>query len=86
MQTKVFPQDNTSVFIENIQCPFHDTSVKYNIPNTPCYSSLVYHYFRDHLRHVHSITKVNADLIYNAMKEYRSINHLQFEEDLCEIR
>ena len=86
MQTKVFPQDNTSVFIKNIQCPFDDTSVKLNIPNTPCCSSLGYYYFRDHLQNVHSITKVNANLIYQAMKEYGTINHLQLKEDLCDIK
>jgi len=91
METIIFPQDdNSSAVRENIQCPFDNTAIKFNkensIPNTPCYSSLAYHYFKNHLRTVHSITKLNADLIYNAMKNYGTISHVQFEEDLCEIK
>jgi hypothetical protein len=90
METKIFPQDNSSVFIENIPCPFDNMARKFYkknfIPNTPCHSSLAYHYFKNHLRTVHSITKLNADLIYKAMKNYGTISHVQFEEDLCEIK
>lgn len=88
IKTKIFPQDNTSVSIEDIQCPFDKNSIRFNknnsIPNTPCYSKLVYHGFRNHLRTVHCITKLNSELIYNAMKDYGTISHVQFEEDLCE--
>jgi hypothetical protein len=87
-KTKIFPKDGTTVSIENIQCPFDNTAIKFNkknrIPNTPCYASLAYHYFKNHLRTVHSIRKLNADLIYHAMKDYGTISHVQFEEDLCD--
>ncbi len=90
IETNIFPQDNTSVYIEKISCPFDNTATKFNkknfIPNTPCYASLTYYYFKNHLRTVHSITKLNADLIYNAMKDYGTISHVQFEEDICEIK
>jgi hypothetical protein len=89
MTTKIFPQDNTSIVVEDIQCPFDGTMVKINkkyaIPNTPCHSSLVYHCFKSHLRAVHLITKSNTELIYNAMQTYGTISHIQFDEDLCEI-
>jgi hypothetical protein len=88
IETKIFPQNNPTGFNENISCPFDNSAKKFNkknsIPNTPCYSSLSYHYFKNHLRTVHSITKLNADLIYDAMKNYGTISHVQFEEDLCE--
>jgi len=90
METIIFPQDdNSSGIRENIQCPFDDTAIKFNkensIPNTPCYLSFIHHSFKDHLRCVHLITNTNAELIYNAMKDYGTISHVQFEEDLCEI-
>ncbi len=89
METIIFPQDNTQVTDENLPCPFDSSATKFNqknsIPNTPCTSSLNYHYFKNHLRTVHSITKLNANLILKAMKKVGTISHVQFEEDLCEI-
>ncbi|CAF0880397.1 unnamed protein product [Rotaria sordida] len=90
IETKIFPQDHTQAFTENIQCPFDDTAIKFtkenSIPNTPCYSSIAFHKFKNHLCSVHSITKLNAKLIYKAMKDYGTISHVQFEEDLCQIK
>ncbi|CAF4490640.1 unnamed protein product, partial [Rotaria sp. Silwood2] len=89
IETKIFPQDHTKAFVENIQCPFDDTAIKFtkknSIPNTPCHSSIVGYSFKHHLCHVHSITKLNAKLIYEAMKDCGTISHVQFEEDLCKI-
>ncbi|CAF0727191.1 unnamed protein product [Rotaria sp. Silwood1] len=90
IETKIFPQDHTKAFIENIQCPFDNTATRFtkenSIPNTPCYSSIVRHSFKHHLCHAHSITKLNAKLIYKAMTDYGTISHIQFEEDLCDIK
>lgn len=87
-ETKIFPQDNTSICMENISCPFDEIrqkfTKKHSIPNTPCHSTVAYHYFRDHLRKIHSITKLNTNLILKAIKERGTISHIQFKDDLCE--
>ncbi|CAF0916779.1 unnamed protein product [Adineta ricciae] len=84
METKIFTQINK----QTLQCPFNKSALKFNeencIPKTPCYSLLDQDDFKRHLRQVHSITKMNTDLIYDAVKEYGTISRVQFEEDLCE--
>ncbi|CAF1138048.1 unnamed protein product [Adineta ricciae] len=84
METKIFEQINK----QTLQCPFNKSALKFNeencIPKTPCYSLLDQDDFKRHLRQVHSITKMNTDLIYDAVKEYGTISRVQFEEDLCE--
>ncbi|CAF1013369.1 unnamed protein product [Adineta steineri] len=91
IETKIFPQNtNRRISIENIRCPFDNTANDFNeensIPNTPCYISCVDHDFKNHLQNIHSITTLNVELIYNAMKNYGTISYVQFEEDLCQIK
>ncbi|CAM2704029.1 unnamed protein product [Rotaria socialis] len=89
METIIFPQDNSKAFVENIKCPFDITTIEFmeenSIPNTPCDASIGHYYFKSHLHTVHSITKANSTLIYNAIKDYGNISHLKFGEDLCEV-
>lgn len=42
--------------------------------------------FKVHLFNVYSIMKRNAELSNNAIKDFDTINHVHFEEDLCEIK
>lgn len=89
MKTKIFPEDNTEAFVEDINCPFNSEAIEFtrnnSIPNTPCYASISLYHFREHLRAAHCITKTNAKLIYDAMKNYGDIEQVQFQDNLCEI-
>ncbi|UJR25602.1 hypothetical protein I4U23_006946 [Adineta vaga] len=89
METKIFPQINHNIITKKtFQCPFNKNAMKFNeensIPKTPCCSLIEEDNFQKHLGEIHSITKANIDLIYNAMKHHGTISHVQFEEDLCE--
>lgn len=90
MKTLIFPPDMTEIIVGNMQCPFDSTATKFteknNIPNTPCTSSVFFHYFKIHLQKVHSISRANAKLIYRAVKSSGTISHVQFEEDLCDVK
>lgn len=81
MTTIIFPQDDRSITVEDVPCPFNaetmsKLSTTLSIPQTPCTSKIHTYYIKSHLISTHRLSKADAQLIHDMMKSNGQISCL----------